>query len=141
MSLPLKFDALFVVADHHGCEHIVAFSLRADFEMATAFLPLFEAKILGFNTILMIELSTLLKAVYTIVGVPLDVLKQAFGGLLVREKYVLDDVQSEYLLLQLLLVAVELLLLLGNLSSEHGLATPLLLTGEFPVLKLLDANL
>lgn len=119
----------------------MALSLGADFEMTTAFLRLFASKILGLNTILKIELSTLLKAVYAIVGVPLDVLKQAFGGLLVREEDVLDDVQSEYLLLQLLLVAVELLLLRGNLSSEHGLATPLLLTGEFPVLELLNANL
>jgi hypothetical protein len=77
----------------------VAFSLGADFEMTTAFLLLLEAKILGLNTILEIELSALLKAVYTIVGVPLDVLKQAFGGLPVREEDVLDDIQTEYFLL------------------------------------------
>ena len=61
---------------------------------------------------------------------------QALGGLLVREEDVLDDVQSEYLLLQLLLVAVELLLFRRDLSSEHGLATPLLFTGEFLVFEL-----
>jgi len=54
LPLPLELDAFLVVADHHGCEDLVAFPLGADLEMATAFLLLFRAKVLGLNTILKI---------------------------------------------------------------------------------------
>ena len=141
LPLPEQLDALLVVADHHRGEDLVALALRSDLEVAAAFLLLLDAEVLGLYAELVVELPALLEGLHAVVGIPLDVLEQALGGLPVRVEDVLDDIEAEDLLLELLLVSVELLLLGWDLSGQHGLTAPLLLAGELPVLKLLHADL
>jgi len=138
LSLPQELNALLVVTYDHCCEDFVSFALRTNLEMAPPLLPLLYSKILGLDTKLVVELPALLKAFYAIISIPFNILKQTLRSLLVREEHVLNDVESEDLLLELLFVSVELLLFYRYFTCQHGLSSPLLLACQLPVLKVLD---
>ena len=139
LSLPELLNTLFVVADDHGSEHFVTLSLGADFKVVCSLLHFLLVQALRFNTKLVVELAAHFEGLHAVVCVTLDVLQQAVRSLLVREQHVFDHIESEDLLLKLLLVAQELLLLRRDLASQHGLSATLLLAGQLPVLKLLDS--
>jgi len=119
----------------------VALALRLDLEVGRALAKLLNSETLGFYTKLEVELSALLKRFLASVSVTLYVLKKPVGGEAVRVEHVLNDLEAEDLFLKSGLVTKELLLLGRYLASDHGLATPLLLVGQLPVLEGLDASL
>lgn len=94
--------------------------------MSFSFLSLVKTKILCLNTELEVEFPALFQGLDTVIGIPLDILKQAFRGLSIRVKDVFYDIKSEDFLLQLLLISIELLLLNRNLSCQHSLPASLL---------------
>ena len=117
----------------------MAFALGLDFKVARTLVKLFNAQTLGLYTELEVELSTLLKRLFTGVGITFDVVKESIGEVFIAFNNILDYFKSEYLLFQLRLVSHEVLFLLGNLAGDHGSTTALFLAGQFPVLELLYA--
>ena len=92
LPLPQQLNTLLVVADHHRGEDLVAFPLRPDLEVAAPFLLLLDAEVLSLDAKLVVQLAALLERLHAVVGIPLDVLQQPIGGLLVGEEHVLDHV-------------------------------------------------
>lgn len=90
LAFTQKLNRLFVRADDHIGEHLLALALRTDLVIVdllnavAALANLFLFQLLSFDTELEVEFAAGFQRLLSVVCIPLDVLKKFVRGILVR---------------------------------------------------------